>query len=88
MDIIDMVLIGGMIFGMMIFIGSVIILIRNDQVYKIRYKILNLIRMETKLKADEMLNKFQTVSYDNMLFSFKSPKRLEKELKKKVGLDD
>lgn len=86
MEMIDMILVGWLSLLVIIFIGCIIMLRRNDQVLLIRNRVLDSIKPGTT-NFDEMMDRYRTVSYERMLFSFKSAKKLEKELKEIVGLD-
>ena len=79
--------IGTIIFPVIWISICIYFLIRNELVYKLRGKINTEVRnLKDAGKAIKIYKKFDGMTYNQMLFSYKSITRLEKEWRKMIGL--
>lgn len=85
--IMDMIIYGGLGAGIFLMLLAIVLMIRNSQVFHMRHRVLMLISKEKDMnKARCMLRRFQTTSYDKALFSLKTINKIEREMKKFIGL--
>lgn len=62
------------------FIVGIYLLMRNEQVFKVRNRIIyEIFKVPFNVKLD-IKNRYDAISYHKMIFSLKSVKRLEKEI--------
>ena len=67
-----------------VLIFAICLSIRNQLVYNLRTRVLKKIVPTGENDFYEKMNKYREISYDDMLFSFKSIKLIEKEFTKYV----
>ena len=84
------------LFLILIILGLIYMLIRNEFAYGVRKRILDAIKYEGDIaknlddlkKVEVMLDKYPSINTFKMMFSFKTSQRMEKECRKIVGLED